>query len=151
MDVLLRLQELGLELPKVPPIVGIYKPVKQVGNLLYVSGQGPTVDGIPVITGKIGAERTIAEGQEAARICTLNSLSILQDFLGDLNRIKSVVKTLGFVASAPHFNYQPKVIDGASHLLVQIFGEAGQGARSAVGVSELPFNISVEIEFLIEI
>lgn len=92
MDVLLRLQELGLELPKVPPVMGIYKPVKQVGNLLYVSGQGPTVNGTPVITGKIGAERTIAEGQEAARICTLNSLSILQDFLGDLNRIKSEVK-----------------------------------------------------------
>ena len=151
MDVRHRLEELNLKLPAIPPLGGIYKPVKQVGNMLYVSGQGATVNGIPVITGKLGAARTIEEGQEAARICTMNCLSVLQAFLGNLDRIKSVVKILGFVASADDFHYQPKVIDGASRLLEQIFGEEGKGARSAIGVNELPGNISVEIEFLFEI
>ncbi len=151
MDVRHRLEELNLKLPAIPPLGGIYKPVKQVGNMLYVSGQGATVNGIPVITGKLGATRTIEEGQEAARICTMNCLSVLQAFLGNLDRIKSVVKILGFVASADDFHYQPKVIDGASRLLEQIFGEDGKGARSAIGVNELPGDISVEIEFLFEV
>lgn len=152
MDIYARLKELGLELPELPPRGGIYKPVKQVGNMLYVSGQGATIKGVPAIVGHVGAERTIEEGQDAARLCTMNCLSTLQDYLGDLNRIKSLVKTLGFVASAPGFNAQPKVIDGASKLLMDIFGEEnGVGARSAIGTNELPGGITVEIEFIFEI
>ena len=152
MDIYARIKELGLELPEPPPKGGVYKPVKQVGNLLYVSGQGATIKGVPVVIGKVGAERTLEEGQQAARICVMNALSTLQNYLGDLNKIKSLVKTLGFVASASNFNMQPKVIDGASLLLVDIFGtENGIGARSAIGTNELPGNITVEIEFIFEI
>lgn len=152
MDVYTKIRKLGYELPELPPKGGIYKSVKQVGNMLYVSGQGATNKGVPVVIGKIGAERTIEEGQEAARICALNALSTLHDYLGDLNKIKSLVKILAFVASADNFNQQPKIIDGASRLLADIFGEVkGIGARSAIGVNELPGNISVEIEFIFEI
>jgi enamine deaminase RidA (YjgF/YER057c/UK114 family) len=120
--------------------------------MLYVSGQGPMENGVPVVCGKVGTERTIEEGQYAARLCALNALSHLDDYIGDLNKIKSLVKTLGFVASAPNFNQQPKVINGASDLLRELFGEEnGVGARSAVGTNELPSNITVEIEFIFEI
>jgi len=146
-----RLKELNLILPKPPPVGGIYKPVRQMGNCLYVSGQGPTKDGAPVITGKAGAERTLEEAQEAARICVLNGLSVLHGYLGDLNKIRGLIKMLAFVQSAPGFNMQPKVIDGASALLRDIWGEAGVGARSAIGVNELPGNITVEIEFIFEV
>ena len=145
------IKNLGYELPELPPKGGIYKPVVQVGNLLYVSGQGATKAGVPVITGKVGTDRTVEEGQEAARICALNCLSTLHDYLGDLNKIKRLVKLLGFVESAPGFNMQPKVMDGASALLRDIFGENGVGARSAIGTNELPGNITVEIEFIFEI
>ena len=143
MDVYENIRKSGYELPPSPPKGGIYKPVKQVGNLLYISGQGATKDGQPVVSGKLGSERTIEEGQEAARICTLNALSVLHEYLGDLNKIKSVVKILAFVASAPGFN---------SQLLKDIFGDDnGVGARSAISAIELPGNISVEIEFIFEI
>lgn len=151
MDVYDRLKELGITLPELPPRGGIYKPVKQVGNLLYVSGQGATVKGVPTIVGKVGSDRTVEEGQQAARLCALNALATLEDYLGDLNKIKSVVKTLGFVASAHGFNGQPKVIDGASSLYQEIWGEDGVGARSAVSAIELPGNITVEIEYIFEI
>ena len=152
MDIYAKLEQLNLTLPDLPPRGGIYKPVKQVGNLLYVSGQGATVKGVPAVTGHVGAERTVEEGQQAARLCTLNCLSTLQDYLGDLNRIQSLVKILGFVSSAAGFNQQPKVIDGASALTRDLLGEdAGVGARSAIGVNELPGGISVEIEFIFEI
>lgn len=151
MDVYERLAELELTLPELPPNGGIYKPVKQVGNLLYVSGQGATVCGVPEIVGKAGAECTVAQAQEAAKICVMNGLSTLHHYLSDLNRIKGLVKILAFVASAPGFNMQPKVIDKASQLLKDIWGEDGVGARSAIGVNELPGNITVEIEFIFEI
>ena len=151
MDVYTRLKDLNLTLPDRPAIGGIYKPVRQMGNCLYVSGQVAARDGVPVFTGKLGTERSLEEGQEAARICVLNALSHLHHFLGDLNKIKGVVKTLGFVQSAAGFNMQPKVINGASDLLRDIWGEDGVGARSAIGVNELPNNISVEIEFIFEI
>jgi enamine deaminase RidA (YjgF/YER057c/UK114 family) len=152
MDVYKRIEELGYTLPPAAPKGGIYKPVKQVGNLLYISGQGATRNGEPVVSGKLGSDRTIEEGQEAARICTLNALSALDEYLGDLNKIKSVVKILAFVASAPGFNSSPKVVDGASKLLMDVFGEdRGVGARSAISTNELPGNISVEIEYIFEI
>jgi enamine deaminase RidA (YjgF/YER057c/UK114 family) len=125
--------------------------VRQLGNCLYVSGQGPIKEGVPVVVGKAGAERTIEEAQEAARLCVLNGLSVLHDYLGDLNKIKGLVKTLGFVQSAPGFTQQPKVIDGASAMLRDIWGEDGVGARSAIGVNELPSGITVEIEFIFEV
>lgn len=151
MNIYEKLKKLGYELPSPPPKGGIYKPVRQVGNLLFVSGQGATVNGVPEISGKVGAQRTIAEGQAAAKLCALNALSVLEAYLEDLGRLKSLVKTLGFVASAPGFNMQPKVIDGASNLFAELMGEDGVGARSAIGVNELPGDITVEIEFIFEI
>lgn len=150
-DVYEKLKELGYALPSLPPTGGVYKPVKQLGNMLYVSGQGAITGGVPAITGKVGESCTIEQGQEAARLCALNALSTLHAYLGDLNRIRSVVKTLGFVASAPGFNQQPKVMDGCSMLLRDVFGEDGVGARSAIGANELPGNIACEVEFLFEI
>jgi len=151
MDIYGKLKELGYTLPSLPPKGGIYKPVCQVGNLLYVSGQGATVNGIPEIVGKVGAERSIEEGQAAARLCALNALATLEDYIGDLNKLKRLIKTLGFVASAPSFNMQPIIVDGASRLLADLMGEDGIGARSAIGTNELPGNITVEIEFIFEI
>jgi len=151
-DIYTRLKELGVELPPPPRRMGIYKLAKQVGNMLYISGQGPTRDGALLVTGKAGAERTLEEGQQAARLCALNALSILHDYLGDLNKVKSVVKILAFVASAPDFGRQPEVVNGASKLLEDIFGEEhGVGARSAIGTNTLPGDITVEIEFIFEI
>ena len=152
MDVYERLKEMGCELPAPPPLAGIFKPVKQIGELLYVSGQGPTKNGEPLVAGKVGNERTIEEGQNAARLCVLNALSVLHEYLGDLNKIKSTVKLLGFVASAPGFNRQPEVMNGASQFLIDLFGpERGIGARSSIGTNELPGDITVEIEFIFEV
>ena len=152
MDIYKRLKELDINLPPPPPLAGIYKPVKQVGNLLYVSGQGPTENGAPLVIGKVGKERTIEEGQHAARLCGLNALSNLHQYLGDLNDIKSVVKILAFVASEEGFERQPEVVNGASQLFLDIFGqERGVGARSAIGTNELPGGITVEIEFIFEV
>lgn len=149
MSVYKRLRELDLTLPELPPRGGIYKPVQEIGGMLYVSGQGATKAGIPVIAGKLGAEVSIEDGKKAAQLCALNGLSVLHDYLGDLNRIRCLVKMLGFVASAAGFNKQPAVVDGASALLCDIFGEEyGLGSRSAIGVNELPGNIAVEIEFI---
>ena len=151
MDVYARLKELNLTLPDLPKKGGIYKPVKQVGNCLYVSGQVPSLNGEYKFIGKLGAELSIEEGQEAARLCVLNALSNLHHFLGDLNKIKSLIKTLGFVQSAEGFVRQPEVINGASSLLQDIWGEDGLGARSAVGIYQLPHGVGVEIEFIFEI
>ena len=152
MDIYKKLDELGLKLPAPPPLAGIFKPVKQVGNMLYVSGTGPTENGLPLVAGKVGRERTIEEGQHAAALCVLNALSNLHQYLGDLNKIKSVVKLLVFVASAEGFGRQPEVANGASQLLMDIFGEDnGKGARSAIGTNELPGDITVEIEFIFEV
>lgn len=152
MDIYNRLDELAIRLPLLPPLAGIYKPVKQAGNLLFISGQGPTENGVPLVTGKVGQERTVEDGQYAARLCVLNALSNLHQYLGDLNKIKSVVKLLVFVASAENFGRQPKVANGASQLLLDLFGEErGVGARSAIGTNELPDGITVEIEFIFEV
>jgi len=152
MDVYQRLDELGIQLPPPPPLAGIYQPVKRVGDLLYVSGQGSTENGVPLVTGKVGRERDMDDGQYAARLCALNALSILHHYLGDLNRVKSVVKLLAFVASEEGFSRQPEVANGASQLLLDIFGrERGVGARSAIGTNGLPAGITVEIEFIFEV
>ena len=151
MDVYENLKKLNLTLPEAPPLGGLYVPTKRTGNLVYTSGQGPIVNGKPAVVGKVGAELTIEDGQKAARLCILNILSILQKEIGDLNKVKNVVKLLGFVASAPGFNSQPMVINGGSQLLIDVFGERGRHTRSAIGTNELPGNIAVEIEAIFEV
>lgn len=148
-----RMKEKGIEIPAAPPVGGIYTPAREFGGrFVYSSGCGPQVNGVPVHVGKVGAELTLEQGQEAARACMLNVLSVVQAQLGDLNRVKRVVKILAFVASANDFTSQPAVINPASQLLIDIFGEeAGKGARSAIGTNVLPGNITVEIEVLFEI
>ena len=151
MDVYARLKELNLTIPGLPVIGGIYKPVRQAGNFLYVSGQVSSCSDGKEVTGRVGSERTVEEGQEAAKLCVLNALSHLHNFLGDLNKIKGLVKTLAFVQCVDDFNQQAMVINGASGLLRDIWGEDGVGARSAIGANALPRNVSVEIEFIFEV
>ncbi len=153
MDIYERLRELGLELPAPPPAGGVYMPVKEFGdNLVYTSGIGPLRDGKPAYVGKVGKDLSLEEAQEAAALTTLNILSVLHRDLGNLNRIKSIVKMLGFVASSEDFHDQPKVLNASTELLIKIFGEkAGKPARSAIGTNVLPGNIPVEIELLIEV
>lgn len=146
------LRKLGVEVPTDNPKGGIYKPVLQAGTMLYVSGQGCTKSGKPLFQGKLGAECSIEEGQEAAKACAINALGVLQDYLGDLNKIDRIVKTLAFVSSDPSFSQQHIVANGCSEFIRQILGEdKGVGARSAIGVAQLPGNIPVEIEFVFEI
>ena len=152
MDVYERMKELGVELPPPLPAGGLYQPALQVGDLVYVSGQGSFLKDGVTYDGKVGAERTIEEGQAAARLCVLNALSAVQARIGDLNKIERIVKLLGFVASAPGFNSQPAVMNGASQLLADIFGpDNGVAARSAIGTNELPLNLTVEVEFLFKL
>ena len=143
----------GLTLPHAPAKGGIYSPAKEFGeHFVYLSGCGPNIVGGTVYAGKLGREYNLEQGREAARCCALNLLAVLRDNLGRLGRIQRIVKMLGFVACADDFYDQPKVINGASELLVDIFGEqAGCGARSAVGTNALPGNIPVEIELLVEL
>lgn len=152
MDVYERLKQLGLQLPPPPEKGGLYIPCKCFGgNLYYVSGCGPAVNG-QTCTGKLGQDVTLEQGQEAARDCMLNVLSVLQAEIKDLNRVKNVVKILTFVSSVPDFFKQPQVANGGSEVLADVFGETiGIPSRSAVGVSVLPGNISVETEALFEI
>ena len=151
MDINERIRELGLTLPEPAPVGGIYTPVRQSGRQLYVSGQGPTVAGKPAFTGKVGGELTIEQAQEAARLCALTLLAAVKKYTGDLNRVEGVVKVLALVASAPEFGSQPAVVNAASQLLVDVFGEKGWHARSAMGTNELPGNIPVEIEAIFEL
>ena len=146
-----RLQELGLALPQIPPSIGNYVGAVRTGNLLFLSGKGPDLIGGRHWLGKLGAELTTAEGYEAARDTMLNLLAVLRDELGQLSRVRRVVKLLGMVNSTPNFDEQPKVINGASDLLVSIFGDQGRHARSAVGMQSLPGGIPVEIEMIVEI
>ncbi len=145
------LEEKGIVLPDMPPLAGKYKRVTHVGTLAFVSGQGPIVEGSAAVKGRLGESVTIEEGQHAARLCALNALSVLKSHLGDLDRIKQFVKILGFVSSAQGFTEQPTVMDGASLLLEELFGEEGIAARSAIGTNQLPGDIPVEIEFIVEI
>jgi enamine deaminase RidA (YjgF/YER057c/UK114 family) len=146
-----RLREAGWELPQLRAPIGIYHGAMQTGNLLYLSGHGPIKDDERVFIGKVGKDLTVEEAQQAAELVTINALRTIKEAVGDLDRVERVVKLLGFVHSAPGFGDQPKVIDAASRLLVTAFGEKGEHARTAVGMSELPFGISVEIEMILEI
>ncbi|GIF52894.1 enamine deaminase RidA (YjgF/YER057c/UK114 family) [Asanoa ferruginea] len=145
-----RLAELGLTLPEVVPPVAAYVPAVQSGNYVYVSGQVPIVDGKLLATGKVGAEVTAEQAQDLARQCGLNVLAAIDALVG-LEYVVKVVKVVGFVASAPGFTGQPVVVNGASELFGQVFGEAGRHARSAVGVAELPLGAPVEVEAIVEV
>ncbi|HEY0165750.1 MAG TPA: RidA family protein [Jatrophihabitans sp.] len=145
-----RLAELGIELPSVPPPAAKYIPAIRTGQLVYTSGQLPTVDDVLPAAGKVGAEVTAEDAAGYARTCALNALAAVHDLVG-IDSVVRVVKLLGFVASTPDFTEQPAVINGASELLVEVFGEAGAHARSAVGVAVLPLNAPVEIEMIVEI
>ncbi len=150
-DIETRLKELGIELPETAASVANYVPVARTGDLLFVSGQLPMEDGKVVWTGTVGDLLSIEEGAEAARLCAINMLAQLRAALdGDLNRVKRVVRLGGFVASAGDFTAQPQVINGASDLMVDLFGDAGRHARAAVGVSVLPLGAAVEVEGLFE-
>src|ERR1700674_199595 len=146
-----RITELGLALPQTPQSIANYVGAVRTGNVLYLSGKGPDLIGGRHWLGKLGAELTTEEGYEAARDTMLNLLAVLRDELGELSRVRRVVKLLGMVNSTPNFNEQPKVINGASDLLVNIFGDKGRHARSAVGMQSVPGGIPVEIEMIVEI
>lgn len=146
-----RLQELGIELPAPPAAAGLYAGAVQTGSLLYVSGQVPVSGGRVARTGKCGADVSIEEGQELARLCVINALAIVREQLGSLDRVVRVVRAGGFVASAEGFTQQPQVVNGASQLLIDVFGDAGRHARAAVSVAELPLGVPVEVEFLFEV
>nr|WP_082535124.1 RidA family protein [Nonomuraea pusilla] len=146
-----RLAELGLMLPPVVPPVAAYVPALRTGDLVYTSGQVPIVDGKPARTGKLGAGLGVEEGQEMARICALNALAAVKAEIGDLAKVRRVVKVVAFVASTPDFTDQPKVANGASELFQEVFGEAGRHARSAVGVAALPLDVPVEVEIIVEV
>ena len=150
MDAEARLTALGIELPPAPTSAANYIGCKRIGNTLYVSGHGPTRPAGP-ITGKVGGTRSLEEAKDAARLTTLNMLATVRKELGSLDRVRGVAKVLGMVNCAPGFNRTPEVIDGCSYLLVELFGEAGRHARSAVGMAELPFDICVEIEMVLEV
>jgi len=141
-----KLKAMGIIIPDAPKPVGSYVPCVQTGKLVYTSGQGCKKDGIPVYKGKLGKDLTVEEGYEAAKISMINCLAILKGHLGSLDRVKRVVKLLGFVASIPEFDQQPYVINGASDFLIKIFGEKGRHARSAISTNVLPSNMPVEIE-----
>lgn len=146
-----KLKELGIELITPSKPVANYVKAVRTGNLLYLSGDGPTKADGKFITGKVGADLTVEQGYEAAKQTGISILSTLKSELGDLNRVKRVVKVLGMVNCTSTFTDQPKVINGFSDLMVAVFGEKGKHARSAVGMASLPSNIAVEIEIIVEV
>ena len=146
-----KLKDLGLTLPDPPKPVANYVPVVRVGDLLFLSGVLPSRDGQLIMTGKLGGNLTIEHGIEASRVAVLNGLSIIRSAAGSLDRVKQIVKMVGHIASAPGFTDQPQVLNGASDLLVSLFGDAGRHARVAVGAAELPRQAPVEIELIVQL
>ncbi|MBU5671187.1 RidA family protein [Paenibacillus brevis] len=146
-----KLEELGIVLEKVPVPVAQYVPAKTTGKLVYTSGCDCRKDGVLKYKGKLGLDLTIEEGYDAARQVMINILSVLKEQVGELDRVKQVVKMLAFVNSSAGFVEQPYVINGASELLVEVFGEKGKHARSAISANELPFDTPVEIELIVEL
>lgn len=146
-----KLIELGLTLPVPPRPVATYIPAVRVGDLLFLSGVLPSRDGQLIMTGKLGQGLSIDQGMEASKAALLNALAIIRSELGSLDRVKRIVKMVGHIASAPGFSDQPQVLNGASDLLVAIFGDAGRHARAAVGAAELPRQAPVEIELIVQI
>lgn len=149
MDFEARLKELGIVLSDPPAAVATYVRAVKFGDCLYISGQLPLLNGKLTASGKLGTEVTLEDGIIAARQCTINALSVIKSELGSLSSVEKVIRLTGFVASSPEFIQQPQVINGASELLVEIFGDAGRHSRSAVGVASLPLGAPVEIDFMI--
>lgn len=145
-----RLAELGITLPEPPPPVAAYVPGVISGNMLYVSGQLPSKAGKLEYTGRLGRDLDVEKGQQAARTAGINCLGVLKSLLGDLDRVQRIVKLTGYVQSADDFFDQPKVVNGASELMQEVFGSIGQHARAAVGVNSLPLNAACEIELIAE-
>lgn len=146
-----RLKELGVEVLEVPEPVAQYVPAKRVGELVYVSGQGPIREGKPIYVGQVGAEVSFEEAYKAAQVCALNCLSAVKSVTGSLEKVEEIVQVRGFVNSAADFHDQPKVMNGASELLVKVFGDRGHHARAALGTSNLPGNIPVEVEMIVRV
>jgi enamine deaminase RidA (YjgF/YER057c/UK114 family) len=146
-----KLKEKGIVLPAAQKPVANYVNAVRVGNLLFLAGKGPTKPDGTNITGKVGKDLTIEQGYEAARLTAINHLAVLKAELGDLNKVKRIVKVLGMVNCTEDFKDQPKVINGYSDLMVEIFGEKGKHARSAVGMYALPLNTAVEVEVIVEV
>lgn len=151
MSVEARLAELGITIPEVVPPVAAYVPTVRTGNLVYTSGQLPARDGAMLAVGKLGDAVSEEEGYACARQCALNALAAIKAEIGSLDNIKRVVKAVVFVASTPDFTGQPKVANGASEFLGEVFGDAGKHARSAVGVPVLPLDVPVEVELIVEV
>ena len=146
-----RIVELGLELPEAPPAAGTYAPVVIVDGMAYVSGQGPIDGNGRWLQGRVGDEITEEEGNAAARVVGLTMLATIKAHLGSLDKVDRVVKVLGMVNCVPGFKNQPKVINGFSDLMVEVFGDSGLAARSAVGMGSLPGNIPVEVEAILKL
>jgi enamine deaminase RidA (YjgF/YER057c/UK114 family) len=146
-----KLESLGLTLPSPPAPVANYVRAVTVGTIVYLSGHGPSRDGAFAFQGKVGADKTVEEGYQAAQLVMLNCLSSLKQEIGDLDRVERVVKLLGMVNCTEDFGHHPEVINGASDLLVQLYGERGRHARSAVGMQSLPRGITVEIEMIVQL
>ena len=146
-----KLRQMGLELPEPPTPVAAYVPTVRAGNLIFVSGQVPRDRGEVKYRGHLGGNVSIEEGRAAARLCALNALAALKKEMGAFGRLRRIVKLTGYVASAAGFNDQSKVLDGASQFLIELLGDAGQHARAAVGVNELPLGVCVEVEMIAEV
>lgn len=146
-----KLVALGIVLPSPPKPVATYIPASQAGDLLFISGVIPIRDGHLVFCGKLGEDLTVENGYEAAKFALLNALAIIRQALGSLNRVKKIVRMTGYVASGAGFTEQPSVVNGASDLLVELFGEAGRHARLALGAAELPLNAPIEIELIVQV
>lgn len=150
-DVEARLKELNITLPAPTPPSGSFAKTVRVGNLVFTSGHGPVKPDGTMVQGRLGADLTIEQGQEAARLTGIALLTSLKAEIGDLNKVKRIVKVLGMVTSTPEFTDQPKVMNAFSDMMVDIFGDKGKHARSAVGMAALPGNIAVEIEMVVEV
>lgn len=151
MQVERKLEQMGLSLPEPEQPVANYVPCVRDGQLFYLSGHGPFRSGKPLYVGRIGADLTEEQGYDAARQCALALLATLKAEIGDLDKLDRILKVLGFVSSAPGFDRQPWVVNGASDLFVELYGERGKHARSAIGTSQLPLNIPVEIEMVVRV
>ncbi|MFI5340684.1 MAG: RidA family protein [Candidatus Methylomirabilales bacterium] len=144
------LEKMGFTLPTPKPLAA-YVPAVRTGNLVFTAGQGPTLDGKPKFTGKLGRELTEQQGYQAAQVCVVNCLACVKSLIGDLDKVEQVVKLLGFVASVDGFTRQPWVMNGASELLIKLFGDRGKHARSAIGTNQLPLDIPVEVEIVVRV
>ena len=146
-----KLNALGYTLPNVPPPVGNYISYRRVGNILYLGGVPPSINGVIQVRGKLGDTVSVEQGYYAARLCVLNHLAVIKKALGDLDNVEYIIQLKGYVSSAPGFGLQPEVINGASDLLVELFGDAGRHTRCALGMAELLQNISVELEMIVKV